>query len=149
MSTTAAEALTAIKTQLASGTVPLYWQGDDAPTLPDSPAAFGFVVFNNEGSGRSPTAFGGGRGANLYRNRASIEAYIFSPLGEGAEVVMGYAEAVAAKFRSYRDSDISCSSADVILIGPGSSLSVPGLSNEVSNYQCAVAEIALHFDQIG
>src|SRR4051794_26344270 len=108
---TAAQALAVIKAQLASGiSFPLYWQGDDAPTLPDTPAAFGFVVFNNEGSGRSPAAFGGGTGRNLYRNRASVEAYVFSPLGEGAAVVMGYAESVAAKLRSYRTGDISCAS---------------------------------------
>lgn len=150
MSVTTEQALAAVKARLSAGVVfPLYWQGDDAPTLPDTPAAFGFVVFNNEGSGRSPAAFGGGAGANLYRNRASVEAYVFSPLGEGASVVLAYAETVATRLRSYRTSEIFCSSADVILIGPGSSISVPGLVSEVSNYQAAVAEISLSFDQIG
>jgi hypothetical protein len=128
---------------------PRYYQGDDAPLLPDTPAAFAFVVFNNEGSGGRPAAYGGGRGANLYRNRALIEAYVFSPIGEGVEIVTGYAEAVASRMRSYRSATMSCFAADVIPIGPGSSISVPGLSSEVSNYQCAVAEIALSFDQIG
>jgi hypothetical protein len=147
MSVTADQALTAVKTRLA---FPLYWQGDDAPTLPDTPAAFGFVIFNNEGSGRAPAAFGGGQGANLYRNRASVEAYVFSPLGDGgAAAVMALAETVATRLRSYRTSQIFCTSADVILVGNGSAISVPGLSSEVSNYQCAVAEIALSFDQIG
>jgi hypothetical protein len=129
--------------------IPRYYQGDDALILPDTPAPFVFVVFNNEGSGGRPAAYGGGRGANLYRNRATLEAYVFSPVGEGMETVTGYAETVAARMRSYRSATISCFSADVIPVGPGSSISVPGLSSEVSNYQCAVAEIVLSFDQIG
>lgn len=151
MSVTATEALAAVKSRLSTGVAfPLYWQGDDAPTLPDAPAAFGYAVFNNDGSGVGPASFGGGRGQNLYRNRATLEAYVFSPLGDGgAARVLGLAETVASRLRSYRDVYISCMSADVILIGQGSLLTVPGLSSEVSNYQCAVAEISLTFDQIG
>lgn len=150
MSTTAIQALAAIKAQLATGLgFSVYWQGDDPPTLSDTPAAFAFIVFDNEGSGGRPTAFGGGRGNNLYRSQARVEAYVFSPLGEGADIVLGYAETIAARLRSYRDSDISCFAADVILIGPGSALSVPGLASEVNSYQCAVAEVSLSFDQIG
>jgi hypothetical protein len=95
-------------------------------------------------------AFGGGVGQNLYRSRALAEAYVFAPTGSetGAASVSDRAELIAARLRSYRDNDISVHRADVIFIGDGSKISVPGL-DAVNNYQCAVAEIALHFDQIG
>jgi hypothetical protein len=62
---------------------------------------------------------------------------------------MVMAETIAARLRSFRDATISCFGADVIPVGPGSNISPPGLQSEVSNYLCAVAEIDLHFDQIG
>ncbi|MCK1568989.1 hypothetical protein IVB08_34590 [Bradyrhizobium sp. 173] len=152
MSTTEAQARAAVRAQLPGSAFafPIYWQGDDAPTLLDTPAAFAFVVFNNEGSGGRPAAFGGGRGRNLFRNRALVEAYVFSPIGAetGADAASGRAELIAARLRGFRDNDISVFSADVIFIGPGSSISVPGVTAP-NNYQCAVAEISLTFDQIG
>lgn len=153
MSTTAGQAIAEIRARLDAGdsgiAIPRFYQGDDPPILPDTPSPFVFVVFSVEGSGGQPAAYGGGRGRNLYRNRGTIEAYTFSPIGEGLETVCSYAETVAARMRSYRSAGLSCFSADVIPIGPGSSISVPGLTSEVSNYQCAVAEIELSFDQIG
>jgi hypothetical protein len=151
VSVTATQALAAIRSVIEAGGLAfdLRWQGEDAPPLPNTPAMFAFIVFNNGGSGRGPVAFGGGRGANLYRNQATVEAYVFAPQGEGLSVATDGAESIAALLRSYRDSVISCSSADVIPVGDGSSITPPGLASEVSNYQCAVAEIALWFDQIG
>jgi len=155
MSVTADEAFTAIRTRLTavgSGiSIPLYFQGDDPPTLSDDPAPFAFVVFNNDGSGRGPAAFGGGVGRNLYRNQGVIEAYTFSPIGSeiGADKVMKRAETIAARLRSFRSAEVSFASADVIYIGDGSKISVRGLNSPVNNYQCAVAECAFHFDQIG
>ena len=151
MTVTASQALTAVKTRLSTGTTvsSIYWQGDDAPILPDTPEPFAYVVWDNEGSRGAPVAFGGGAGNNIYRNNAFVSAYVFSPAGEGADIVLGHAESIAGRLRSYRDTSISCFSADVILIGPGSSISVPGLSSEVNNYQCAVAEVTLYFDQLG
>lgn len=152
MSTTEAQARAAVRAQLPDSAFafPLYWQGDEAPTLPDDPAPFAFIVFNNEGSGGRPTAFGGGRGRNLFRNHALVEAFVFSPIGSevGAEAASGRAERIASRLRGFRDDNISVHAADVIFIGPGSSISVPGVSAP-NNYQCAVAEITLHFDQIG
>ena len=127
----------------------MYWRGDAAPILPDTPAPFAYNVFNVEGSGGSPVGFGGGRGRNLYRNRALLEAYVFSPIGEGETIVLAHAETLAASLRSFRNSSVSCFSADVIPVGPGSKVAPPGFVSEVSNYQCAIAEIELHFDQIG
>lgn len=153
MSTTASQALAAVRTRLDSGSIgfPLYWLGDDPPTLPDEPTTFAYVVFNNDGSGSAPAAFGGGRGANLYRNRAVLEAYVFAPPtgAEGMAPVMAQAEMIAARLRSFRSDEISCFSADVIPVGPGSSISPPGFQSAVNNYLCAVAEVALQFDQIG
>ncbi len=156
MSTTEAQARAAVRARLPDDAFafPIYWQGDDAPTLPDTPAPFAFIVFSNEGSGGAPTAFGGGPGKNLYRNHALVEAFVFSPIGAevGAGVASDRAEQIAARLRSYRDSDISVHAADVIYIGPGSSRALwrmlPGL-DEVNNYKCAVAEITLTFDLIG
>ncbi len=149
MSTTTSQALAAIRTQVgtASITFPIYWQGEDVPPLPDTPATFAFVVFNNEGS--TLAGFGGGRGNNLYRNNATLEAYVFVPSGEGLSVATDAAELIAASIRSFRNTSISCFRADVVPIGPGSSMSVPGLTSVVSNYQCAVAEVFLSFDLIG
>ncbi|MBN9007242.1 MAG: hypothetical protein J0H40_17730 [Rhizobiales bacterium] len=152
MSTTESQARAAVKAQLPASafTFPIYWQGDAAPTLPDQPAPFAFVVFNNQGSGGRPTAYGGGAGRNLYRNRALVEVFVFSPIGSetGAAPASDRAEQIASRLRGFRDGDISCYAADVIFIGPGSSISLPGL-DAVNNYQCAVAEITLSYDQIG
>jgi hypothetical protein len=152
VSTTESQARAAVRAQLSDSAFafPIYWQGDDAPTLPDTPAPFAFIVFNNEGSGGRPTAFGGGLGQNLFRNRALVEAFVFSPIGSetGAEPASDRAEQIAARLRGFRSGDISCYAADVIFLGPGSSISLPGLT-AVNNYQCAVAEITLTFDQIG
>ncbi|WP_296741437.1 hypothetical protein [Mesorhizobium sp.] len=149
--TTTANARSALKARVgAIDGLSIYWQGDVAPILPDTPAPFAFIMFNNDGSGRQPVAFGGGRGRNTYRNRASVEAYVFEPVRTGTpENLLANAEAIAARLRSYRDDVVSCTSADVIPIGPGSSLAVPGLSGPVNNYQCAAVEVALTFDQIG
>lgn len=151
--TTIVGARAAVKTRIqASGsgiTIPLRFKGDQQSPLPDTPTAFAFVVFNNEGSGGGPTAFGGGRGNNLYRNQGTVEIWVFSPNDEGEDVVLAHAETIAAWMRSFRDSDISCFSADVIPVGEGSSVAPPGLASEVNNYQCALVEITMHFDQIG
>jgi hypothetical protein len=146
------DALNAVRSRLGavgSGiTIPLYFKGDQNP-LPDTPSPFAFVMLNNDGSGGGPTAFGGGNGRNLYRNFALVEAFVFSPLGEGEAVVLGYAETIAAWLRSYRTGDIFIRAADVIPIGEGSKVSVPGLANPVNNYACALVEGSMTFDQIG
>jgi hypothetical protein len=143
------QAFAAVRALLDGGgfSFPLYYHGDDPPILPDTPAPFAFVVFNNEGS--TIAGYGGGRGQNLYRNRARVEAYVFSPFGYGAEAASSLAEPVAAQLRSHRDDVISCFESDVVFSGPGSALSVPGLSTEVNNYAAAIVECNLFFDQTG
>jgi hypothetical protein len=149
MAVTTDQAIAAVRARLNSGSYsyPLYYHGDQVLTLPDTPAPFGFVIFNNEGS--TLAGFGGGRGNNLYRNRARVEVFVFAPRETGLEWVCALAETVATRLRSYLDDSIACFQADVIPIGPGATLSVPGLSTEVNNYQCAVVESLLFFDLIG
>jgi hypothetical protein len=117
--------------------------------LPDIPAPFVHIEFDNDGPGNGPTAFGGGRGQNLYRNQASVVAYVFVPKGEGLNEADSIAEQVAALFRSYRDTTISCSSAHAYPGGNGADIKPPGLDSEVGNYFYAIAEASLNFDQIG
>jgi hypothetical protein len=149
MAVTTAEAIARVRERLNAGTYgfPLYFNGDDAAILPDTPSPFAFVAYQNEGS--LAVSYGGGRGNNVYRNRMRVEVFVFSPMGYGSETVAAYAETVAAQLRSFRDDVISCFSADVIPFGPGSGLAVPGLASDISNYQCAVAEIVLTFDLTG
>lgn len=151
--TTASEAFAAIRSRLEAGdsgiSITLRWQGEDGGALPDTPTAFAYVVFNNQGSFGAPASYGGGRGQNRYRNQALVEAFVFAPNGEGLVSAMDHAETIAARLRSFRDTDVSCFSADVIPVGEGSTVAPPGLSNEVNNYQAAVAECSFFFDQIG
>lgn len=153
MSSSAGQAAAAIRARLSADdsgiSLPLRFQGEKFEPLSDVPAPFAFVVFNNEGSGGRPAAYGGGAGQNLWRNRATVEAYVFAPNDDGMSVVLDHAETIAARLRSFRDDSVSCFSADVIPIGPGSSIAPAGLEMPVSLYQVAVAEVVLTFDQVG
>lgn len=130
-------------------TLPFRWQGEDGGALSDEPAAFAFGEIENFGSARGPAAFGGGRGANLYRNEGVFTIYVFTPNGEGIAVSLALAEQLAARLRSYRTDDVSCFAADVHPLGDGSSLQAPGLSSPVNAYYCSIVEAAIHFDQLG
>jgi hypothetical protein len=149
MAVTTSEAIERVRERLNLGNYgfPIYFEGDDAALLPDTPSPFAFVAYNNEGE--IAVSFGGGRGNNVYRNRLRVEIFVFSPMGYGAETVAAYAEPIAAQLRSYRDDVISCMGAGVFPVGSGSTLSVPGLSSDISNYQCAVAEAVVIFDLVG
>lgn len=150
---TSREALAAIRARLEADdsgiTIPLRWHGEPGDPLPDDPSPFGFVIFNNEGSGNGPIEFGGGRGQNRYRNNATVEAYVFVPAQSGLPLALDLAETVALRLRSFRDDMVSCFSADVIPIGAGSSIAPPGLNSDVSNFVAALAEVRVTFDQIG
>ena len=149
--TTAAGAYAAIRARLEavdSGiTIPLRWQAE-AGALPDKPTAFAYVEFI--ATGGAIASFGGGRGANRYRHRGRVEAYVFTPNGEGLAGALTHAETIAARLRSYRDSDISCFSAVVHPGGHGAQASPPGLSrNALNDYWYAVVEVEMFYDQIG
>ncbi len=128
------------------------WQNEEAdsagnPELPDQPAAFAyFELVTDRGQIAS---FGGGRGANIYRNPAQLIGFVFIPKGKGLKPATDIAEQLAALFRSYRDSDISCFDASVFPGGDGALLKPPGLNSEVGNYFWAGVEVSLFFDQVG
>lgn len=154
MSTSASQAFAAVRARLEASdagiAIPLRWQGEAGEPLPNPPSSFAFVDFNNEGSGGYPVAFGGGAGQNTYRNRASVQVYVFVPYNATLAAALDTAEPIAARMRSFRSADISCFSADVIPLGKGSSLSLPGMSSGVEGaYQCILVEVDMHFDQIG
>lgn len=136
----------------ASNPVPLRWQNETADSLgnielPDTPSPFIYAEFLTDPA--QLVSFGGGRFANRYRNPARLDAYVFVPKGEGLDQAESIAEQIAALFRSYRDSNISCFDATVYPGGDGASLTPPGLSSEVGSYFWAVCECSLFFDQIG
>lgn len=148
--TTATTAFTTLKALLtgstSSGLTMLCWQNDDV-TLPATPAAFAYTEFLTERA--ELASFGGGRGQNRWRNRASLTVYVFVPRGQGLAVATDLAEAVATIYRSYRDSNVSCFEASVYPGGDGAAIAPPGLRSEVNNYFYAVADISLFFDLIG
>jgi hypothetical protein len=129
--------------------LPFRFPGEDSGPLPNEATAFAYVELENQGGGRGPASYGGGRGQNLYRNECLLTAYAFVPNGEGLAVAADLAEAIAARLRSFRDANVSCFAASVHPIGEGEALSPRGLASEVNNYTCAIVEVALHFDQIG
>lgn len=152
--TTASGAYAILKLRMEGGglTVPLRWQNElkdsiGSVDLPNTPTTFVYSEFLTEPS--RIVSYGGGRGANRYRNPARLLSYVFVPRGDGLVLATDKAEAIATLFRSYRDSDISCFDATVYPGGDGASLKPPGLSSEVNNYFFALTEISLFFDLIG
>lgn len=151
--TTSVEAYAVLRARLASGLdIPIRWQGEDADNqgnvdIPNVPAAFAYAEFYVDPA--EAIGVGGGRFKNVYRNPARFEVYIFVPRGWGLPPALEYAEQVAALFRSYRDTDISCFDCTVFAGGDGTSLTPPGLSSEVGNYYYSVAAANLWFDQVG
>lgn len=155
--TTASQAYDVLRARLLAnkpaGLSALRWQNEDADSngdeaLPNEPAPFAFVELVAERAG-PPVSYGGGAGANRYRNPARLVIYVFVPAGAGLTLATDLAEACATLFRSYRDADVSCFDATVHPGGTGAEITPPGLSSEVGNYFYAVAEIALFFDLIG
>jgi hypothetical protein len=137
------EAATGLRRSRSTG------MNEDVDQLPDDPA-FAFVVFTELNPEKQYLAgFGGGIGANLWRNPAVIDCYAFVPRGWGLQAATDLAETMAALFRGYRDGDLQCFSATIIPLGAGASIKPPGLDSEVDNYYAASVEIDMHFDQIG
>ena len=151
--TTASTAYGVLRGILEAGvSLPLRWQNEDADSqgnaaLPDTPAPFLYTEFLTDPA--ELVSFGGGRGANRYRNPARLDVYVFVPRGWGLAAATDYAETAAALFRSFRDTNVSCFGASVHPGGDGASLKPPGLSSEVANYFYAVTEVDLFFDLVG
>jgi hypothetical protein len=147
--TTHKEAKAAVRARLtdASITIPLYYENETVE-LPDEPTAFGFVIFNNDGPGLGPASFGDGVFQNRWRNTVNVEAFVFVPQGTGTDAANDYAEAICARFRSYRDNNISCLGGAVREAIGGERMIPRGMDSAVGNYWCAIATIDLWFDQI-
>lgn len=138
--------------------VPLRWQNENVDSagnelLADPPAPFVFSEFTT--SRGTFLTLGGGRGNNIYRAPFQFTAYVFVPKNDfvpserdGLEQAEAIAEQIAALFRSFYASGVSCTSVSVEPGGDGADLKPPGLHSEVGNYFWACADIAGHFDQI-
>lgn len=150
--TTATQAYEKLRSRLTGADtgilIPLLYQNENAE-LPDEPTTFAYVEFIVDPSLGGPAAFGGGRGQNRYRYSAQLIAYVFVPSNSGLAPAMDHAETIAARLRSFRDTDVSCFDATVQPGGSGADLKPPGLTSEVGNYFYAVAVVSLSFDQIG
>jgi hypothetical protein len=138
--------------EAANSLPPLRWQGEDEDSLgnaalPDIPAPFLYTEFITEPG--DLVSFGGGRYRNRYRHPARLDIYVFVPRGWGLVPATDYAETAASLFRSYRDDDVSCSTANVYPGGDGAMLKPIGMPSEVTNYFWATTEIELFFDLIG
>lgn len=158
--TTASAARALIRTRIENGSVvdaaaaavPLRWQNEAADSagnveLPDTPAPFVYTeILVRRGA---VSSFGGGRGANTYRNPIDVVSYVFVPKNEGLAEAESIAEQIAVLLRSYRSGDVSLFEATVQPGGDGADLTPPGLSSDVGNYFWAVCECSGFFDQIG
>jgi hypothetical protein len=149
--TTASTAHALIKARIEANkpasVVSLRWQNEDGDALPAEPAPFLYTELNTER--QFIAGYGGGLFLNLWRTSARIECFAFVPRGWGMSPATDLAETIAALFRSYQPDEFKCFGATVSPLGTGSGINPPGVDSEADNYYCAVAEIALHYDQIG
>jgi hypothetical protein len=127
----------------ANNPVPLRWQNEPAPDLPDEPAPWVFTQFLTE-SGMF-VEHGRGRGHNRFRNFARAVSWCFVPQDTGLDQAEMIANQIANLLRSYKDAAITCEQADVF---SGDSLPSIG-SADVGNYASAACETILFFDLVG
>jgi hypothetical protein len=146
--TTIATAFAALRTRAEAQitTMPLKWPNENNE-LPDT--AEPFVYFDIDTFPTGIASFGGGRGANRYRNSAEFRAYVFVPVDWGMNEALTRGETVAAAFRSFRSDDVSCFGAGVHPVGKGTEIIPPGLESAAGNYACAAVIVDMFFDQIG
>ena len=149
--TTASTAHALIKARIEANkpasVVSLRWQNEDGDPLPADPAPFLYTELDPDK--QYIAGYGGGIGNNLWRNPARIACFVFVPRGWTLLVATDLAETIAALFRSYQPAEFKCFGASVYTLGTGSSIRPLGVDSEADNYFCAVAEIELHYDQIG
>jgi hypothetical protein len=149
--TTASTAHALIKARIEANkpasVVSLRWQNEDGDPLPAEPAPFLYTELDPEK--QYLAGFGGGAGANLWRNPARAVCFVFVPRGWGLQPATDLAETIAALFRGYRTSDLSCFDVSVYTLGTGSGIRPPGVDSEADNYFCAACEVSLQFDLVG
>jgi hypothetical protein len=146
---TFAQVVASLKARAASQItmLPVYWDKDAKPTLPDDPAPFAFMTIETDPA--RFVAFGGGRGGNLQRIQGELVAMVFVPRDWGLEQHASYGEHVAAAFRSYRDDHVSCLATAPQPAVDGSNLKPDGLASEVENYACTIVAVPFQYDQVG
>lgn len=108
---------------------------NESVDVPDD--AFVYVELIVEDS--SIVAFGGGRGSNLQRTNARIEAHVLVPVGEGMSEGLGWSETIAAIFRGQRMDDVSYFDAEVF--------PMDGKSEDGKFCHVATAIVSLFFDK--
>lgn len=146
MTTTYPAAWAALRARAeANVTMPMLWQFE---TNELSDAAEAFVYFEMVTEGARFIEVGGGRGANRYRHATQFNGFVFVPVGWGMTDALTRAEAVAAAFRSYHTSVVSCDGAEIHPVGEGSQLVPPGLQSAAGNYACCVVVVPVTFDQL-
>lgn len=154
--TTASQAIAAITDKIKDNlpdhpvtgeALPAYFYGGDKPILPDEPSPFIYTLFDASPDG--VIEIGGGRGANRHRQNVVAEILVFIPIDWGLSYGLEYAETFAAAFRGFSSGGVNCDRVTVYPGGPGSQLSVPGLSSDVANYFWSGCEAEFYFDQIG
>jgi hypothetical protein len=106
--------------------------------LPDVPAAFLRIEIVPEAE--RVLAYGGGRGANEWRQEGRIEAHILVPIDRSTAAAAALSDAVAAIFRGKRESGISYFAAGALAAGARA---------ENGNYWRMTRVIDFHFDLTG
>ena len=127
--------------------LPMFWPREPNE-LPDTPSPFVYFDLAVD-KVRSPVAFGGGVGSNLYRYPAELSGFLLVPRNFTVEKEAALAEHIATAFRSFRDGVISCFAATTAPVPEGEKLVPPGVLSAADQYNCTVVSIALTFDQVG
>lgn len=140
---TIADVTAAIKARMTSewphSSVPVYWENEDT-VIADTPAPFVFVSVHTDRPFLSE--FGGGRGANRWRQTGRVVFSVHVPRGAGRADADTYGEAAAVIFRGQRfAADIDFFEAGPI--GPG------GVSETNGQYWQLDVEAEFSFDQVG
>lgn len=145
---TFAQVIASLKARAATQVtlLPHYWDKDAKPVLADEPTPFCFFLIETD-----PAQFisFGGRGNNLQRVQGELQGLVFIPRDWGLEQHASYGEHVAAAFRSFRDTHVSCGAVAPQPAVDGSSLKPPGLDSEVENYACTIVAVPFNYDGIG
>lgn len=146
---TFAQVVSSLKARAASQItmLPVYWDKDERPTLPDVPAPFCFAAIETDPA--RYVSFGGGRGGNIKRVAGEVQGYVFLPKAYTLELHASYGTHVADAFNAFVDDHVSCGAAEPQPVVDGSSLKPDGMDSEVTNYDCVLVVAPFYYDRIG